>query len=120
MFIETKYIFQYHLYRFARFANKVTAESKIKELDLGDMGLTLNPHKKDLPKLTVSRIPLEVLEMECGSSLSITDGDDMTKKTLINVILKKSAELKEMSQLGHTMEVIYINTSVKYMNQCLR
>ena len=80
------------------------------------MGLTLSPQKKGLPKLTVSQIPLEVLEMECGSSLSITDGDYMTKKTLISLILEKSADHREMSQLGHTMEVIYMNKSAKYMN----
>ena len=47
----------------------------------------------------MSQIALEVLEMECGSSLSITDGDDMTKKTLISLILEKSADLRKMSQL---------------------
>ena len=54
--------------------------------------------------------------MECGSSLSIIHGDEMTKKTLISLILEKSADLREMCQLGHTMEVIYINKSVKYIN----
>ena len=79
--------------------NKVEAQFKIKELDLWATGLTLSPHKKGLPKLTVSQISLEVLEMECESSLSITDRDDMTSKTLISLILEKSANLREFSCL---------------------
>ena len=67
----------------------------------------------------MSQIPLVVLEMVYGSSLSITDGDDMTKnRNKFN--LGKEYELKEMSQLGHTMEVIYISKSVKYINIGLR
>ena len=38
----------------------------------------------------MSQISLEVLEMECGSSLSIIHGDEMSKKTLISLILEKT------------------------------
>ena len=46
--------------------------------------------------------------VEVVLSLSITDGDDMTKNTLISFILEKSVDLREMSQLRHAAEVIYM------------
>ena len=78
--------------------NKEKALECLGQLDLSSSGYEIHTKDKQLPKITVTHIPLDVAEMETG------EGND-EKSDVKECILIKNEELRNLCGLGHTFDI---------------
>ena len=91
------------------FPNKDSKNTALKCLENLDMGFSIMTKAKNLPKLTITRIPLEMLD-------GLEDQPNLQKVHLRETILEKSDELLSLCNLGHTFEIVYFKTIKDYIN----
>ena len=78
-------------------------------------GFLLTSSKKALPKITVSNIPLQLLDGINLSALSIEDFRSQSKTALLDVIPLKNPGLKHLMDDGHVFEIVYISKGHNYI-----
>ena len=77
-------------------------------------GFLLTLPKKALPKITVSNIPLQLLD-GMDPSLPIEDFRSQAKNALLEVIPLKNPGLKHLIDDGHVFEIVYVNKGHNYI-----
>ena len=88
------------------------SESKDKASEIiskSDLDYSLSMYTKSLPKISVSQIPIEVLD---SNSNSLEDDRAAVK----GAILAKCDVIADLYKDGHTFEVVYVKKHVQYVN----
>ena len=100
---------------FPSFADREKGKNLIESCDqMRGFGFLLTLPKKALPKITVSNIPLELLD-GINSSLPIDDFRSQAKNALLEVIPLKNPGLKHLIDDGHVFEIVYVNKGHNYI-----
>ena len=100
---------------FPSFADREKGKNLIESCDqMKGFGFLLTLPKKALPKITVSNIPLQLLE-GINSSLPIEDFRSQAKNALLEVIPLKNPRLKHLIDDGHVFEIVYVNKGHNYI-----
>ena len=96
-------------------ADREKSKNLIESCDqMKEFGFLLSLPKKALPKITVSNIPLQLLE-GINSSLPIEDFRSQAKNALFDVIPLKNPGLKLLIDDGHVFEIVYVNKGHNYI-----
>lgn len=92
-------------------SSKTRAESLLKD-NPSTNAYTLNSGKKYLPSITISNVPLDILN-STNVPEDATDSEtrEIHKTALKEKILNKNKYLKELCDIGHSFNIIYINKS---------
>ena len=91
--------------------SKKRAESLLKDNPSTNV-YTLKSGKKLLPSLTISNVPLDVLNTtHPPEDATESEIRDLYKAVLKQKILYKNKYLEELCSMGHTFDIIYINKS---------
>ena len=100
---------------FPSFADRKKGKNLIESCDqMKGFGFLLTLPKKALPKITVSNIPLQLLD-GIDSSLPIEDFRSQAKNALLEVIPLKNPGLKHLLDDGHVFEIVYVNKGHNYI-----
>ena len=91
---------------FPNLSNKAEAEQCLQNLDLASLGYSASTKVKNLPKLTITHIPLDLLEND--SNVKEKSDLENERACIKNCILQKSTEIMNLCNLGHTLDVIYL------------
>ena len=86
----------------------VTADNVLK-----DYGYSSQKSNKMLPKVTISNVSCEILEVD-GTAVDYTGKNDEEirehkKQLIVSRILEKNPSVKILSDDGHTLQVVYMN-----------
>ena len=86
----------------------VTADNVLK-----DYGYSSQKSNKMLPKVTISNVSCEILEVD-GTAVDYTGKNDEEirehkKQLIVSRILEKNPSVKILSDEGHTLQVVYMN-----------
>ena len=84
------------------------AERVINDLNLSSDGFQSRQGQKMLPKLTVKGIESSIFD-SLDSSLSNEEKRVNQKMTIVNSITSKNEVIKSLVDVGHTLEVVYLN-----------
>ena len=96
---------------FPSFADREKGKNLIESCDqMKGFGFLLTLPKKALPKITVSNIPLQLLD-GINSSLPIEDFRSQAKNALLEVIPLKNPRLKHLIDDGHVFEIVYVRVT---------
>ena len=100
---------------FPSLADREKGKNLIETCDqMKGFGFLLTLPKKALPKITVSNIPLQLLD-GINSSLPIEEFRSQAKNALLDVIPLKNPGLKHLIDDGHVFEIVYVNKGHNYI-----